>query len=154
MCVSPHTPEDSSATLYNAKSRRIFNPISSMRIFLTFLCFAFLAVVGYVSAQQFVTNNITQAEAVKLVSHLRLGMAEEDAARIMEEKNGLTVGGRVGCSHGWTRFYLLSNGCCLDLEMEPGKARADGVWADGRLISASIQCNCVKVLSIAVTNRP
>jgi hypothetical protein len=70
-------------------------------------------------AQRFPTNSINTAQAIKLASRLRVGMREQDVAKVRDEQNGLKCGGDVGDSIGWTRFYLLADGCFLDLRMEP-----------------------------------
>ena len=106
-------------------------------------------------AQQFPTNSIDTAEAIKIASCLRPGMPEQEVAKILDEQHGLRSGGDVGGSGGWTRFYLLTNKCFLDLQMEPKKIRLDGRWGgNGLLQSASILSNRVKIFAIALTNTP
>ncbi len=106
-------------------------------------------------AQRFPTNSINAAQAVKLASRLHLGMQEKDVAKVLDEQNGLRSGGDVGDSIGWTRFYLLADGCFLDFQMDPKEVRNDGKWGgNGLLRSASIQSNQVKIISITLTNAP
>ncbi len=104
-------------------------------------------------AQRFPTNSVNAAQAVKLASGLRAGMSEQDVARVLGEQNGLKSGGALGDSFGWSRFYLLADGCFLDLEMDAKEVRNDGTWGgNGLLRSASIQSNQVKIISITLTN--
>jgi hypothetical protein len=99
------------------------------------------------------TNNVSQAEAVRIASRLWVGMSEEDVAKVVDKQNGLKRGFDVEDGIGWTRWYLLSNGCLLDLHMDP--KRVDGKWAgNGLLKSASIESNRVKIVSITLTNAP
>src|SRR5258706_12313519 len=80
-------------------------------------------------------------------------MPEQEIAKILDEQHGLRSGGDIGASGGWTRFYLLTNGCFLDLHMEPKEIRLDGRWgANGLLQSASIQSNGIKIIAITFTN--
>lgn len=114
----------------------------------------FLGIVACSFAQQFPTNSISQAVAVRITSRLRVGLREDDLSSALDEPNGLKSGGRVGDSFGWTHFYYLSNGCFLDLYFEPGEFRSDGKWQGGILKEASIQSNGVKIVSITLTNKP
>ena len=67
-------------------------------------CLGFLALVGYVYAQRFPTNNISQQQAIKIASHLWEGMNIRDVDNIVEKTNGLK-GARVGSPvSGWTSF--------------------------------------------------
>jgi hypothetical protein len=114
------------------------------------LCLALLVLVGYVYAQRFPTNDVSQAQAIQIASRLWVGMAEDDVVKVVEKQNGLKSGGSAGSPiGGWTRFYLLSNGCFLDLQIEP-KQRGSNNW----LRSASVQSNAVKIFSIPLTNAP
>ena len=114
-----------------------------------------LSVVAIAYAQRFPTNNISQEQAINIVSRLRIGMKEEEVARVVDKQNGLSSAGNVGDSTGWTRTYLLSNGCFLDLQMDPKKIVTDGKWGgNGLLKSASIQSNGVEIVSITLTNAP
>jgi len=116
------------------------------------LLFSILFVAaGYLHAQRFPTNNVSQTQAVKIASRLWIGMSEEDVVEVVDKKNGLKTGGSVGVgpASSWTRIYLLSNGCFLDLEIEPNQGRSNR-W----LSAASIQSNGVKIVSIVLTNAP
>jgi hypothetical protein len=116
-------------------------------------CLGVLVTTMDLQAQRFPTNSIDAVQAGKIASHLRAGMREQDVARILDEQNGLKCGGDVGGSIGWTRFYLLADGCFLDLQMEPKEVRNHGRWGgDGLLRSASIQSNGVKIVSITLIN--
>lgn len=84
------------------------------------LCLGLVAILGYAHAQQFPTNNVGQTQAIQIASRLWVGMSEEDVEKAVEKQNGLKSGGSVGSPiTGWTRFYVLTNGCSLDLEIEP-----------------------------------
>jgi len=126
----------------------------------------FLATATPLLAQRFPTNSINAAQAVKLASCLQVGMREQDVAKVLDEQNGLKSGGQVGDSIGWTRFYLLADGCFLDLQMDPKQVLpasfkfegtnivgVSNMWGgSGLLRSASIQSNQVKIISITLTN--
>ena len=99
-----------------------------MKASTTFLCFGLLVVVSDVYAQRFPTNNVSQAQVIQIASRLWMGMSEQDVAKVVEKQNGLKTGGSVGSPiSGWTRFYVLTNGCSLDLEIEP-KQRGSNGW--------------------------
>jgi hypothetical protein len=126
-----------------------------MKTSLVIVSFLFLGAIGFLHAQQFLTNNVSQAAAIRYASsRLWVGIREEEILNALDKPSGLKSGGRVGDSFGWTRFYFLSNGCFLDLEIEPRKVRTDGKWADGLLKSASISSNGVKLVSVTLTNAP
>ncbi len=93
-----------------------------------------------VSARGGGANNLGQTEAVALASRLSVGMKEEAADTLLRE-HGLSSGISLGCSHGWARFYMLSNGCNLGLEIRPDRANPSGAWTGGRLRAATIQSN-------------
>jgi len=76
-------------------------------------------VAGHVYAQRFPTNNISQEQAIKIAARLWPGMSEAHVEKAVEREHGLKSGGNVGSPFtGWTRFYLLSNDCCLDLSFD------------------------------------
>lgn len=110
--------------------------------------------VSYTFAQTFMaTNKVDRVQAVKIASRLKVGMREETVEKILTT-NGLTGSLKVGCSHGWTSAFILSDGCSLALDIAPKQARADGAWADGLLRAADITSNGVKIVSITFTNAP
>ena len=100
------------------------------------------------TAQIFRTNKIGRSDAVRIASRLSAGMAEWSAYRFMET-NGLTFGYTVGGTVSRTRFYLLSDGCELDLEFSTER----GTWTNQVLAAASVRSNNVKFESITLTNR-
>lgn len=125
------------------------------RPFTAIMFLTLLPVASPLYAQRFPTNEVSQAKAMLVATRLWVGMKEEDVAKVVDKENGLKSGGSAGDSIGWTRFYLLSNGCFLDLQMEPKEVVTNGRWGgNGLLKSASIQSNGVKILSITLTNAP
>jgi hypothetical protein len=68
-------------------------------------------------AQRFVTNNVEQARAIRVASHLPLGVREVDAVKYLE-RNGLKHSLSVGGSFDWTRVYFLNDGSSLDLRID------------------------------------
>src|SRR3989442_10307897 len=84
-----------------------------------FLILTHLVVAGIGYAQRFPTNSIGHAQAVKVASQLWAGMREQEVAKTPDQQNELKCGGDVGDSIGWSRFYLLADGCFLDLGMKP-----------------------------------
>jgi hypothetical protein len=63
------------------------------------------------------------------------------------------AGGKVGDRIGWTCFYLLADGCFLDLQMDPKAVGNGPEWGgNGLLRSVSIQSNGVKMVSITLTS--
>jgi len=99
------------------------------------------------------TAKVGQVEAIVAASKLSLGMREEDAEKVLAA-SGLTSPLKLGCSHGWTSAFILSNSCSLALDIEPKQARADGAWKGGLLRAADIHSNGVKIVSITLTNTP
>ena len=86
-------------------------------------------------------------EAIAIASRLAVGMREEDADRLLQAQ-GIPGGISIGCSHGWTHFYQLTNGCSLGLDISPNRESASGEWTDGQLRAAYIQSNGVHIVSI------
>jgi hypothetical protein len=123
-------------------------------------------------AQRFPTNSINAAQAIKLASRLSVGMREQDIAKLLDKQNGLNPGGQAGDSFGWTRFYLLADGCFLDLQMDPKEVLplsfkfegtnipgnivvVSNMWGgNGLLQSACIQSNGTWIIRIALANVP
>ena len=113
-----------------------------------------LVVAGLVSAQVFVSNNVARAEAIKIASHLRVGMREEDAGKFLA-LHGLTNAIGVGAKTGWGRFYGLPDGSSLVLDYTAREIGTNGRWGgNGLLQRAFIQSNGVNVASIGFTNAP
>lgn len=96
-----------------------------MKPTLTILILCLLSVVGHVHAQRFPTNNVSQEQAVKIASRLWAGMTQAEVEKVVDKQHSLKSGANVGSPiTGWTRFYLLSNDCRLDLSFDP-KGRVD-----------------------------
>lgn len=98
-------------------------------------------------------NKVDRIQAAKIASQLSVGMQEEAAEKFLS-RNGITNSLKLGCSHGWTSVFILSDGCILALDVAPKQAGADGAWAGGLLRAADIQSNGVKIVSIILTNAP
>jgi hypothetical protein len=128
-------------------------PNAAMRTVSSALLSGLLAFCVGAGAQTFFTNRIGSAQAIKVASRLKIGMSEGVVDRFLET-NGLTGGCTVGGIHGGTRFYLLSDGCFLDLEVSARSMSTDLGWSNRILRAAWIQSNDVKITSIALTNRP
>jgi hypothetical protein len=119
----------------------------------TYLLYLCLVVAPWVTlAQIFPTNHIRQAQAVNLATQLRVDMREEDVVKFLEEKHRLKPGSRVGTAGEWVRFYVLADGCHLELRIGP-KGMINDKWENGLLRSASIQSNGQKIISITLTNK-
>ena len=115
---------------------------------------AVLALAGAVSAQVFVSNVVTRAEAIKVASQLRVGMSEEDASKFVA-KHGLTNAVGLGAMTSWGRFYSLTDGTSLVLDYRARPMTTNHWWeGKGVLEKALIQSNSVNVLSITFTNVP
>jgi len=113
----------------------------------------FVALVSFAEAQTMTTNQVTEAEAIKLASHLRAGMREEAATTFLERR-GLKTDMSFGDSFGWYHCFSLSNKCSLILDIKPKRFRPDGAWADGLVQKAFIQQNGTNKISISLTNAP
>ncbi len=114
----------------------------------TILCLGVLA-VGDVYAQRIPTNNVSQEQAIKIASHLWAGMSQAQVEKSVDQKHGLQSGGHVGSPiSGWTRVYLLSNDCWLDLRFD-----AKGLGTNFLLSAASIRKRA-GVVPITLTNTP
>lgn len=108
-----------------------------MKLQLTILCLLFVS--GCATHDTvFFTSKLNKSEAVQAAQELRVGMREEQADKILQAR-GLGLSGRLGCSHGWGKFYSLADGTSLVLEIKPKSFRPDGAWVDGILESAHIQ---------------
>ena len=125
--------------------------LGRMRTLSAICCSALLAFVSLTRAQT-ATNQITQAEAVKLASKLTFGMREEDASTYLVH-HGFKDDVSVGDSFGWTHSFRLSRECSLWLDIKPKKFRPDGTWADGLLQAAHIH-NGTNIVSINIANAP
>ncbi len=68
-------------------------------------------------------------------------MSEKEAVGFLSE-HGIPCYMSIGCSHSWTRFGELTNGCSLALDIEPGFLG----W--GWLKAAYIQSNGVNIAQI------
>ena len=109
----------------------------------------FCLLVSYALAQRFSsTNTVNRVQAGRIVSRLKVGMHEEDAEKILAQSGITNKAFRVGCSHGWTSTFILSDGCSLALDIAPKQAKADGAWVGGLLRAADIESNGVKIVSI------
>jgi hypothetical protein len=86
-------------------------------------------------------------EAVFIASHLKIGISEKNVQQVMKAK-GIPCLISMGCSHSWTSFGELTNGCCLALEMLP-----TGLFGAGQLTAAHIQSNGVKTVQIKFLDR-
>ena len=118
------------------------------------LVFVVLLLASSLTAQQFRTNYVSQAQAVEIATHLRWGMSEKKAVDVLEAR-GLHYQMGVGVPPvHWTIPYLLSDGCFLELEIEGGQVLR--WWRPGEAIltSARIVSNTTTVVSISLTNRP
>jgi hypothetical protein len=121
-----------------------------MKSHITLLCLALLAACD-AYAQRIPTNNISQEQAINVALHLWPGMSQAQVEKSVDQKYGLQSGGNVGSPiSGWTRFYLLSNDCCLELRFDP-----KGLGTNFLLSTASITKRTgEKVVSITLTNAP
>jgi hypothetical protein len=122
-----------------------------MKLASILLAAGILIAFGFAYAQRFPTNDISQAQAINIASKLRVGMTHEQMAKIIERQNGLKGGMGVGSPiSGWTYFYVLSNGCSLDLEFGP-KGLSTNFW----LTTASIRkMSGETIVTIPLTNAP
>jgi len=100
------------------------------------------------AAQTFVTNKLNRAEASRLASRLPLGMNEWEMYGFLRT-NGL-VGATIGNTFSGTAFFVLSDGCDLDLKVEV----APGTMTNRLLRSASISSNGVKIATIELKKKP
>src|SRR6266516_848234 len=89
--------------------------------------FSILVLAGLVSAQVLVSNNVTRAEAIKVASHLRVGVSEEDAGKFVAN-HGLTNAVGLGALTGWSLFYSLTAGSSLVLEYRPRAMTTNHWW--------------------------
>jgi hypothetical protein len=124
----------------------------SMKMPLLLLLLGLLCASRAGQAQPIPTNGIGNAQALRIASQLRAGMSEEAVAKITEEKHQLKLGLRIGGGGQWSRYYLLSNECGLDLRFEPERMKSDGAWEGSLLRSASILSNGVVLVPIVLTN--
>jgi hypothetical protein len=113
--------------------------------------FAFIALA---LGQVYYTNAVTQAEAVRAASRLKVGMWEERVSSQLAT-NGLINSSGVGAISGWDRCYGLSDGTSLHLSYRARELARDGRWGgNGELQRAFIQSNGVNTVFIIPTNAP
>ena len=124
-----------------------------MTTFSKICCLALVAFVSPTKAQTTDTNQITQAQAIKLASELIDGMREEDATTFLVS-HGFKSSLEVGDSFGWMHSFRQRRGCSLCLEIKPKKFRPDGAWADGLVRAAFIQGNGTNWVSIKIKHAP
>ena len=124
-----------------------------MRVFVTFgLLYLFVSATNSVGQVILVTNTLSQAQAIKLATHLKVGMREEDVGAFLAT-NKLYSTISVGDNFGWDAVYDLTNHCSLHLRYTARAYRTN--WGgNGRLDSAFIQSNGVSIVSITLTNAP
>lgn len=123
-----------------------------MRIVVTFLVLFALLVVAF--GQVYYTNAVTQAEAIRAASRLKVGMWEEQASKQLAT-NGLINAMGAGGITGWDTIYGLSDGTSLHLSYRARELARDGRWGgNGELLKAFIQSNGVNTVFIIPTNAP
>src|SRR5450759_3886949 len=89
------------------------------------------------------TNTVGQKQAIKIASHLKVGMREEDAFQLLAT-NKLYSNLRAGDNYGWDAVYDLTDHCSLHLSYTAREWRTN--WGgNGRLDSAFIQSNGVNI---------
>jgi hypothetical protein len=104
--------------------------------------------------QVYYTNAVTQAEAIRAASRLKIGVWEEQASKQLAT-NGLINAMGAGAITGWDRIYGLSDGTSLHLSYRARELARDGRWGgNGELQRAFIQSNGVNIVFIIPTNAP
>jgi hypothetical protein len=123
-----------------------------MNIKAQFIVIVALLWASLLYAQILHTNEVDQAQVIKLASQLRWGITEKEATDFLKV-NGLRHYLGVGSEIGWTDVYILSNGRSLDLEIgspivirkwKPGQAILMSAWIAGT--------NGATIVSISLTN--
>jgi hypothetical protein len=115
---------------------------------------AVLALGGLIGAQVLVSNAVPRTEAIRIASHLKVGMKEKDASELLA-RSGLTNAISVGAMPGWARSYQLADGTSLLLDYRHQDYDTNYWWEGyGILESASIQSNGITIVSITLTNAP
>ena len=123
-----------------------------MRVIVSFLSVLILACLAW--GQVYYTNSVSQAEAIKAASRLRVGMWEEVASKQLAT-NGLINAMGVGAMTGWDTCYGLSDGTSLHLSYRARDLSKGGRWGgNGELQRAFIQSNSVNIVFIIPTNAP
>jgi len=65
-------------------------------------------------------------------------MSQQQVEEKVDKKHNLLSGGNIGSPvTGWTRFYLLSNDCCLDLELGPKGIAYPKAWGSNFVLEAA-----------------
>ena len=122
-----------------------------MRVIVLYFClFVFLALAF---GQVYYTNAVTQADAIRAASRLKVGMWEEQASKQLAT-NGLTDFMRVGGMTGWDTCYGLSDGTSLHLSYQARELKGSLWGGNGELQRAFIQSNSVNTVFIIPTNAP
>jgi hypothetical protein len=118
------------------------------------LYLSLLVFVALAFGQVYYTNAVTQAEAIRAASRLKVGMWEERVSSQLAT-NGLINAMGIGAITGWDTCYGLSDGTSLHLSYRARELARDGRWGgNGELERAFIQSNGVNTVFIIPTNAP
>ncbi|MGB7749437.1 MAG: hypothetical protein WBN75_19365 [Verrucomicrobiia bacterium] len=120
------------------------------------LLLSFLIFASRLFGQDVATNKITRSEAIKIASHLTIGMQQVEAGKVLE-RSGFKEVPALSFHSSLLQHYPLADGCDLCLEYRPTLDSTNGpvlVLATSRLQQASINSNGVQFISISLTNAP
>jgi hypothetical protein len=125
-------------------------PTAAVKVIATISSLLLLANVAW--GQVYWSNNVTTAQAVKVASQLKVGMWEEEVAKVLAT-HGLTNATSVGAKTGWSRSYGLSDGYFLTVDY-CARDITTNVWGgNGLLLRAYITSNDgITINSITLTN--
>lgn len=107
------------------------------------------------------SNLLSISNAVRIASHLRVGMADADVQKYMQD-HGVTQTNvnlySISVDRGRTLHYAypLAGGASLYLDMHCTKSPPTGLfgWSDPVLDRARVQSQGADIISIALTNGP
>ena len=106
--------------------------------------------------QTIATNKIACAEAIRIASHLTVGMRQAKTRKVLK-RSGFEEVPALSFHSSLLQHYPLADGCDLCLEYRPTLDSTNGpvlVLATSQLQQASISSNGVQIISITLTNAP
>jgi hypothetical protein len=117
---------------------------------------SFLAFASQLLGQAVTKAKLSCAEAIKVASHLTVGMKQAEVRKVLERSGFGKETGAISMHSAIIQHDLLANGCALRLEYRPSMDSTNVlvVIATSQLQQASILSNGVQLFSISLTNAP
>ena len=121
------------------------------------LLLSLLIFTNHLFGQIAATNKIARAEAIRIASHLTVGMRQADASEVLVRGGFQEVSAATSFHSCFQQYYPLADGCDLCLEYMPTLSSTNSMilrLRSSQLQQASINSNGVQIISIMLTNTP